>query len=78
MAWRLARSLEVLRGEVLELHPGTTVWTIGDADHAATWSATTPTVPGWCARRTPSATAGWTCAGTPAGWAPPAIRRSSM
>ena len=42
MAWRLARSLEVLRGEVLELHPGTTVWTIGDADHAATWSDHNP------------------------------------
>lgn len=33
MAWRLARSLVVLRREVRTLHPGTTVWDIGDADH---------------------------------------------
>jgi hypothetical protein len=34
MAWRLARSLDVLRDEVRGLHPGTRVDTIGDADHA--------------------------------------------
>lgn len=34
MAWRVARSLVVLTNEVHQLHPGTTVWTIGDQDHA--------------------------------------------
>ena len=33
MGWRLARSLEVLRDEIRAVHPGTTVWTIGDAAH---------------------------------------------
>ncbi len=33
MAWRLASSLEQLRREVYLRWPGTTVWTIGDADH---------------------------------------------
>lgn len=33
MAWRLARSLDVLRAEIHALHPGTTVWTIGDSRH---------------------------------------------
>ncbi|WFE45294.1 hypothetical protein [Verrucosispora sp. WMMD1129] len=32
-SWRLARSLEVLRDEIRALHPGTTVWTIGDEAH---------------------------------------------
>lgn len=35
MAWRLARSLDVLRGEVRALHPGSRVDTIGDQAHAA-------------------------------------------
>lgn len=35
MSWRLARSLDQLRDEVQRRWPGTTVWTIGDADHAA-------------------------------------------
>lgn len=33
--WRLARSLETLRGEIRSVYPGTTVWTIGDQSHAA-------------------------------------------
>ena len=33
MAWRLARSLETLRDEIRSVHPGTTVWTIGDEAH---------------------------------------------
>lgn len=33
MAWRLAGSLVVLRDEARARWPGTTVWTIGDADH---------------------------------------------
>lgn len=32
-SWRLAGALHRLRAEVLERWPGTTVWTIGDADH---------------------------------------------
>ncbi|MFI9528807.1 peptidoglycan-binding domain-containing protein [Micromonospora rosaria] len=32
-SWRLARSLETLTAEIRALHPGTTVWTIGDAAH---------------------------------------------
>lgn len=35
MSWRLAYALEDLRAEVLERWPGTTVWTIGDQDHAS-------------------------------------------
>lgn len=35
MSWRLARSLETQRAEVLERYPGTTIWTIGDVDHRA-------------------------------------------
>lgn len=42
MAWRLARSLVVLRDEIRTLHPGTTVWTIGDAAHRATASDHNP------------------------------------
>lgn len=38
MSWRLARSLVTLRDEIRALHPGTTVWTVGDAAHRATWS----------------------------------------
>jgi hypothetical protein len=33
MAWRLARSLQVLGDEVRKLRPGTTVWDIGDEAH---------------------------------------------
>src|SRR5690554_7724111 len=44
--WRLARSLEVLRDEIRALHPGTTVWTIGDAAHLATWSDHNPNAAG--------------------------------
>jgi hypothetical protein len=33
MAWRLARSLDVLRDEVRTLHPGTRVDTIGNEEH---------------------------------------------
>ena len=40
--WRLARSLEVLRDEIRALHPGTTVWTIGDAAHRGTASDHNP------------------------------------
>lgn len=32
-SWRLARSLETLRDEIRSVHPGTTVWTIGDEAH---------------------------------------------
>lgn len=42
MAWRVARSLGVLTAEVRQLHPGTTVWTIGDAAHRATASDHNP------------------------------------
>jgi hypothetical protein len=42
MAWRLARSLVVLRREVRTLHPGTTVWDIGDEAHRATASDHNP------------------------------------
>lgn len=45
-SWRLARSLEVLRDEIRSLHPGTTVWTIGDAAHRASWSDHNPTSSG--------------------------------
>lgn len=46
MAWRLAKSLEVLRGEIRAKHPGTTVWTIGDQEHASGWSDHNPTASG--------------------------------
>lgn len=46
MAWRLARSLEVLRAEIRAKHPGTTVWTIGDQAHRSTWSDHNPTSSG--------------------------------
>jgi hypothetical protein len=42
MAWRVARSLDVLTAEVRRLHPGTTVWTIGDAAHRASASDHNP------------------------------------
>jgi hypothetical protein len=34
MGWRLAKSLVVLRDETRKVAPGTTVWDIGDQDHA--------------------------------------------
>lgn len=40
--WRLARSLDVLRAEIWQVAPGTTVWTIGDARHRATASDHNP------------------------------------
>lgn len=46
VSWRLARSLVTLRAEVRALHPGTTVWTIGDAAHRATWSDHNPNAAG--------------------------------
>jgi hypothetical protein len=33
-SWRLARALQVLNAEIQRAHPGTTVWSIGDSDHA--------------------------------------------
>jgi hypothetical protein len=42
MAWRLARSLVVLRNETRELFPGTTVWDIGDPAHQASDSDHNP------------------------------------
>jgi peptidoglycan hydrolase-like protein with peptidoglycan-binding domain len=42
MAWRLAKSLSVLRTEIIARHPGTTVWTIGDQSHASGWSDHNP------------------------------------
>lgn len=35
MSWRLAGALVALVDEVLDQHPGTTVWSIGDAAHAS-------------------------------------------
>lgn len=46
MSWRLARSLVTLRDEIRALHPGTTVWTVGDAAHRATWSDHNPNASG--------------------------------
>lgn len=42
MAWRLARSLQVLEGEIEVVAPGTTYWTIGDEDHQDDWSDHNP------------------------------------
>lgn len=42
MAWRLAKSLSVLRTEILARYPGTTVWTIGDQAHASGYSDHNP------------------------------------
>jgi peptidoglycan hydrolase-like protein with peptidoglycan-binding domain len=42
MAWRLARSLSTLRSEIVAKYPGTTVWTIGDEDHANGYSDHNP------------------------------------
>lgn len=46
MAWRDARSLVVLSGEIRTLHPGTTIWTIGDEDHQDDWSDHNPNAAG--------------------------------
>jgi hypothetical protein len=46
MAWRLAKSLETLRSEILRAHPGTTFWTIGDSAHRDTWSDHNPNASG--------------------------------
>lgn len=46
MAWRVARSLEVLTAEIRTLHPGTTVWTLGDAAHQKGWSDHNPNAAG--------------------------------
>lgn len=46
MAWRLARSLDVLADEVRAISPRATLWTIGDAAHAATWSDHNPNTAG--------------------------------
>lgn len=46
MAWRLARSLDVLRDEVRSRSPGTTFWTIGDEDHQNGHSDHNPSVRG--------------------------------
>lgn len=46
MSWRLARSLEVLEAEVQALHPGTTVWDLGDPEHQQTWSDHNPNAAG--------------------------------
>lgn len=35
MSWRLARSLAALADEVEQRWPGTTIWSIGDQDHAS-------------------------------------------
>lgn len=35
MAWRLARSLEVLRAEIKAMYPNATIYTIGDSAHAS-------------------------------------------
>lgn len=42
MAWRNARSLDVLRTEVRRVAPGATFWTIGDEDHKLSWSDHNP------------------------------------
>lgn len=44
--WRLAKSLDVLRDEIKSKYSGTTVWTIGDADHQSGYSDHNPTTKG--------------------------------
>lgn len=46
MSWRLARSLDVLAAEIEAVAPGTTVWTIGNEEHQATWSDHNPNAAG--------------------------------
>ena len=42
MAWRLAKSIERLKGEILSEFPGTTIWTIGDKNHQNGYSDHNP------------------------------------
>lgn len=42
MAWRLAKSLQTLEREIHARYPGTTVWDIGDQDHASGYSDHNP------------------------------------
>lgn len=42
MAWRNARSIDVLSDEIWEISPDATIWTIGDQDHAARYSDHNP------------------------------------
>jgi hypothetical protein len=44
--WRRARSLDVLEDEIQSVAPGTTVWDIGDQDHAERWSDHNPNAAG--------------------------------
>lgn len=46
MAWRRARSLDVLEAEIQAVHPGTTVWDLGDQDHRERWSDHNPNAAG--------------------------------
>lgn len=41
-SWRLARALQVLTAEIRAVHPGTTVWSIGDEDHQNGYSDHNP------------------------------------
>lgn len=46
MAWRNAKSLDALKSEVQAKAPGTTIWTLGDAAHQASWSDHNPNAAG--------------------------------
>jgi hypothetical protein len=46
MAWRLARSLDVLRAEIRAIYPNATIYTIGDPAHAARASDHNPNAEG--------------------------------
>jgi hypothetical protein len=46
MAWRLARSLEVLRAEIKAIYPNATIYTIGDPAHQARSSDHNPNAAG--------------------------------
>lgn len=41
-AWREAKSLETLEGELQKYYPDTTTWEIGDEDHQDSWSDHNP------------------------------------
>jgi len=41
-AWREAKSLQTLEGELQKYYPGTTTWEIGDEDHQDDWSDHNP------------------------------------
>ncbi|MEU6246425.1 peptidoglycan-binding domain-containing protein [Glycomyces sp. NPDC047010] len=45
-SWRLARALQVLTTEIRTVHPGTTVWSIGDEDHQNGYSDHNPNASG--------------------------------